>query len=199
MDEQHEAHAIVPERLKRKTIQTMSFDTPYYVLAESEAKETIWADKETGCLRAYSDMDLDEEDQKASKAELSDRIAIMKAEVFDADGNLRQGLIADLRYTDPGLIDVGDDSPPTDQEELDEWMDYMKVVIDFVAIATSDNGKLVTLSGDAIYYDSLRYLMQQTDALTDDLDKDDEEVDTPEQKNKVKAVLSKIAALALRR
>ena len=164
-------------------------------------KDTIWVDKVTGRLRAYSDMDLDEEDQEASKAELPDRIAIMKAEVFDSNGNLQQGLVADLRYTDPGLLDVDDDSPPTDQEELNEWMDYMKGVVDFVAIVTADGEKQVTLSGDAVYYDSLRYLMQQTDALTDDIDEDDKETepDLPERKSKVKAVLDKIAALALRK
>ena len=213
MTERFEKQAIMPEHLRQRTIATMPFDTPYYITAEYDPVRNwedmggvVWVDKTSGRLRALSDTVLDEDDRESTKSDLPEKVAIMRAEILDESNRLHVGLIADLRHTLPGVLEVNDDEEsPDDQEEWMEWMKQKERTVDFVAFATADESlgddvptDHIVLSGDPLYYDALRYLMQQVDALSDegvqDVAKDEsDESEKNTIRNKVRRVLGKLA------
>jgi hypothetical protein len=174
MDEKN--FAVVPEHLRRRTIETMPIETPYYISVEPEDDEDgkLWVDARSGQLRTYTDIALDEGDREAAKGLLNSSVPIMRVEFFDEQLVVRRGLVADLRYIDEGIQNIYDDEePPDDREHFQEWMDNRKKTVNFVAIATLDSpedsdNEQVSLSGDPVFFDGLTYLMSKVDELADD-------------------------------
>lgn len=212
MAEIHNGYAAVPEHLRKQTIETMPFDTPYYVTIErdmsdreaysADKEESLWVDETTGRLETSIDVKLDDDDRECAKSALDEQVPIMRVEVLDEQLRIHQGLIADLRYVNDGVLSVyNDDEPPEDQEYFQDWVDIRRNKRGFAAIATLEVSQDVTprtvLSGDPIFHDALRYLMTQTDALPDDLTIErDENVNGNEKREvskRIKAIFGKIA------